>query len=541
VHRLTLHGGASLSTPSGPVIGQAAQRRRLALLALLSRSPNYTLSRDKVIALLWPESTTAEARHLLSVSLHALRKELGEDAIRTLGDDLRLEPTSLTVDAWEFDQALIAGEFAKAIELYVGPFLDGVHIAGADEFAKWADDERSEMAAQYADALERAAQNFSESGEAVRAAELWRRRSQLDPYQGRIALAYMRALAASGDRAGAIQHGRNYTNLLRAEFGTEPEPAIRQLMEDLKADPAGAWSPSALVRPAASIDGRPSVVSSGSVPELAPRPRVPRTTIVRSLTLVAAAAGVAALVWILRPAAPLDPNKIVGYPLRDLDATSDDNSRGEEVAVAIGSALELTDQIKWIDGWTMLDGNERANVRNVGLPRQLDLARATRARYSISGQIFDDNSRTTVRLIAHDVAEDTVVAQVNESGLSSAETAVTVSIRALNKMLPRLLAPGGRGAIDLTTGDLTRHPPAALAAWLSAERDYRLAHYQEALDNLMRALSIDSTLGIAALRAATAANWIPGCSRPRPKTRSVRIRSAGTSWRAQSMAAKSRC
>ncbi len=515
VHRLTLFGGASLTTEDGPVTGQAGQRRRLALLALLARSPNYTLSRDKVIALLWPESTTSEARHLLSVSLHAFRKELAENVVRTLGDDLRLDQACLTVDVWDFERALLAGDYDRAIGLYAGPFLDGVHVSGADEFVKWADDERAELANRYATALERAAESFSTGGDHIRAVEMWRKRSQLDPYQGRLALAYMRALVAAGDRAGAIQHARTYATLLRTEYRTEPEPAILQLAKELTAEAATTWAPSTPTSAQSAVrteEPVPQVTTQAPVDVTTPTPlvhRAPQVVPLRRLTVVLLIAAAAVLVWNLRPPAPLDPNSVVGYPLRDLDAKGGDNSRGDEVAVAIGSALELTDQIRWIDGWTMLVPNERTAAQSVELSRQLGLARESRARYVLLGQIFDDGDRTTVRLIAHDVQEDSAVAQASESGTSATESAVGLSIRALNKMLPRLLASGGRAGVDLTSSDITRHAPAAVAAWLRAERDYRTAHYQEALAGLARALAIDSTLGIAALRAATAANWLP--------------------------------
>jgi DNA-binding SARP family transcriptional activator len=483
------------------------------------------MSRDKVIALLWPESTTAEARHLLSVSVHAIRKEVGEDAIRTLGDDLRLDANCLTADVWDFERALLAGNYARAIDLYAGPFLDGVYISGADEFGKWTDDERADVTNRYTDALERAAHACGQSGDYVRAVELWRKRSQLDPYQGRVALEYMRAMAAAGDRAGAIQHARLYSNLLRSEIGTEPEPAILRLAEELKTQPGSGWI---LPAPPAAVPGEPGAETAPDI-SLArfrgQRPTRLRRFVtaanVRRLTIAAGIAGAALVAWFLGPEAPLDPNRIVGYPLRDLEAIGGDNPRGEEVAVAIGSALELTDQIKWIDGWTILRPTERSDPRAVALDRQMELARRNRARYAIGGQLFDDNNRTTVRLVAYDVANDSVVAEASESGSHTMESAVTLSIRALNKMLPRLLASGGRGTIDLTTGDLTRHPPAALAAWLRAEREYRSAHYQQALDHLSRALTIDSTLGIAALRAATAANWIP-----RPDTAHVLVQRA---------------
>src|SRR5688572_30738575 len=122
---LRLLGGASLQGEGGAVTGRAAQRRRLALLAALASASARTLSRDKVVALLWPESETEQARHLLSVALYDLRKALGEDALLTHGDEVTLSAERVGSDAGEFEAAAAAREHARAAALYAGPFLDG--------------------------------------------------------------------------------------------------------------------------------------------------------------------------------------------------------------------------------------------------------------------------------------------------------------------------------------------------------------------------------------------------------------------------------
>ena len=89
---LRLLGGASLDGPDGPVAGRAALRQRVALLALLAVEHPRPLSRDKLVASLWPESGTDDARHLLRESLYILRSALGDDSVLSTGDDLRLNP-----------------------------------------------------------------------------------------------------------------------------------------------------------------------------------------------------------------------------------------------------------------------------------------------------------------------------------------------------------------------------------------------------------------------------------------------------------------
>jgi len=234
-HSLRLLGGATLVGPAGPVAGVAAQRRRLALLALLAVARDATLSRDKAVAYLWPEADAERARHNLAVALHALRGALGERALVSSGDDLRLDRDLVACDVVDFEQALDRGALDHAVALYGGPFLDGVHL-GADsaEFDRWADAERSRLAGRYASALERVADERAARGAPREAADAWRRLAALDPYSGRAALGLMRALERLGDRAGAIQHARVHTALLREDLEAEPDREVTALAEQLR-------------------------------------------------------------------------------------------------------------------------------------------------------------------------------------------------------------------------------------------------------------------------------------------------------------------
>ena len=88
MHVLRLLGGASLA---GSAVRAPVQRHQIAVLALLSTAPSARVSRDRIVALVWPESPASMARHSLNVALHGLRKALGEGVIRSVGADLELD------------------------------------------------------------------------------------------------------------------------------------------------------------------------------------------------------------------------------------------------------------------------------------------------------------------------------------------------------------------------------------------------------------------------------------------------------------------
>ena len=238
---LQLLGGLQARLDGEPLAPRAAQRKRLALLALLAAAPNRALTRDQILVLLWPEYDTERARHQLAASTHDIRHAIAPELVVAAADELRLNPSLVDCDVWSFEAALHKGDLAAAVARYTGPLLDGVHLPGDREFCHWVDTERDRLARSFAAAVEELAVRDEAAGDFAGAAELWRRRATCDPFDSRVAVRLMQALAAAGNRAGAIQHGRVHAALVRTEFETEPDPAVLQLTAQLcSATPASA-------------------------------------------------------------------------------------------------------------------------------------------------------------------------------------------------------------------------------------------------------------------------------------------------------------
>ena len=206
----------------------------MAILALLARAGERGMSRDKVLALLWPDADAERGSRTLAQALYALRKDLvAEDAI-TGSKELRFDPALVTSDVGEFASAVARGDDARAAELYAGPFLDGFHLAGADEFARWVERERLLLAQDHARALESLARRALAAGEAARAVDWWKRLAAIEPLNARVTVGLMEALAAAGDRAAAIKHARVYELLVEQELDLPPDREVRALAERLR-------------------------------------------------------------------------------------------------------------------------------------------------------------------------------------------------------------------------------------------------------------------------------------------------------------------
>jgi serine/threonine-protein kinase len=226
-------GGLSLSRGTENLTGAVTQRLRLAILVLLGTAGEAGMSRDKLQAYLWAESDVRRARHVLNQLLYAQRRQVGEQSLFLGRKTLRLNPLLIWADVVAFEDALRRGDLEGAVALYRGPFLDGFFLKDAPEFERWADDQRAALARKAVAALTTLAERAGGAGDHRGAADWWRHAARVDPYDSRTALALVLALAAAGDRAGALVAARRHVEALRRDLGVAPGPAFEDAVSRL--------------------------------------------------------------------------------------------------------------------------------------------------------------------------------------------------------------------------------------------------------------------------------------------------------------------
>jgi DNA-binding SARP family transcriptional activator/TolB-like protein len=452
---LKVLGGAALEGPQGPLRGRAAHKRRLAVLALLAEARGAPVPRERIIGMLWPESGSEAARHTLSESLYVLRKELGDGVVSALGDGLVLNGEVLGSDLEEFRAAAESGEGARAAAAYRGPLLDGFYVDDAPEFERWVEERRAQLAREYAGVLEALAAGCEAAGDAVAAAGWWERLAAHDPYDSRVALRLMEALAAAGKRAAALQHATVHAALLRTEFGTEPDAGIAALADRLRAagaapappppppppaepeaeraggsgvetseatpssaDPgaepdAGAPAPPSEAAPAAAAEPSPAVLAAPSSTDAparneAPAPAARRRWRSRRVAYAGAAAALAGAALIALNArtgggAPveadprLDPNRIAVLYF-------DDHSPGEELGYLAGGLTDgLIDELEQVDALHVVPRNGVKPFRDRDVPLD-SIARELRVGSVVEGSVQRSGNRIRVRVRLVDAA-----------------------------------------------------------------------------------------------------------------------------------------
>jgi DNA-binding SARP family transcriptional activator len=229
--RLESLGGLTLTDAAGQHV--TPQRLRLALLAMLAVAGDRGVSRDKLVACLWPESAADNARHALEQLLYSLRRQVPGGLI--LGTDpLRLDSAKVSSDVAEFASRLGDGHLAGAVALYRGPFLDGFFLADAAEFERWAERERARLAAEYARALRVLAEQARADEKHTAEIDYRQQLAALDPLGERTATELVRGLAESGDWVGASRAAREYGARVRGELPGVPVRDLEALVERLR-------------------------------------------------------------------------------------------------------------------------------------------------------------------------------------------------------------------------------------------------------------------------------------------------------------------
>ncbi|MEO7138504.1 MAG: BTAD domain-containing putative transcriptional regulator, partial [Gemmatimonadales bacterium] len=218
------------------------QSKRLALLVYLAlASPRRYHRRDSLLALFWPELDEEHARAALRRSLYYLRTGLGREVIAGRGEDeLAVVPEGLWCDATAFAEAIDASDRSRALELYRGDLLEGLHVAGAPGFQDWLDRERLRLrdrAAAAAWELADAAEHRGDGGEAGK----WGRRGfEHTPDDEDTLCRVLQLLDRTGDRAGALRIYEEFSRRLTLEYDLEPAPETRGLVEAIRTRPRTA-------------------------------------------------------------------------------------------------------------------------------------------------------------------------------------------------------------------------------------------------------------------------------------------------------------
>jgi ATP/maltotriose-dependent transcriptional regulator MalT/DNA-binding SARP family transcriptional activator len=243
--RIRVLNGFELVRDGVPVrFSGKAQQRPLDLLKLLVAQGGREVDAEQMTAALWPDADGASAKGAFDTALYRLRKLLDvENALVLAAGKLSVDRALVWTDVWALEGALDAAERAREEEVvnaslaqaarrllaaYPGPLL------GTEEPA-WIAKPRDALRARVVRTLVRLGETLERQRDWATSIDVYRRGLEADNLGESLYRGLMRALAARGDQAEALNAFRRCRELLSVVLGVKPSAETERLHREIAA------------------------------------------------------------------------------------------------------------------------------------------------------------------------------------------------------------------------------------------------------------------------------------------------------------------
>jgi len=238
-------GPLQITIDQAPISGFISDKVR-ALLVYLAVEQTRPLRREALAALFWPDQPKAKALANLRRALANLRQVIDDKNGRYLHitrQTLQFNAHSqATVDAIQL--ALLLGErepglgqMEEAVALVNGRFLEGFSTDDSIAFEEWALLKREEVQRLLLQALNRLTTYYEAHHQPETAVRYAWQQVNTEPWYEPGQRQLLRLLAQTRQRAVALDHYEQFRQDLATELGVTPEPATRQLYEQIQQQP----------------------------------------------------------------------------------------------------------------------------------------------------------------------------------------------------------------------------------------------------------------------------------------------------------------
>lgn len=199
-------GGFGISCGTASI--SISSRKAQVLIAYLAHRSGQPVARGKLAAMLWSDTSESESRHSLRQCLLVLRQTLAglPGVLEISGDAIRLRRDRLESDAHEFERLVADGApeaLERAIALYGGEFLEGIHLAG-EPIDEWIVFERRRLAHLMKRALTGLLESSQSAGRVDEAIHTATRLLAIDPQQEEVRKTLAQLYGDSGDERRTI-------------------------------------------------------------------------------------------------------------------------------------------------------------------------------------------------------------------------------------------------------------------------------------------------------------------------------------------------
>lgn len=236
--KLQLFGVVSLRIGEREINLRSLKSR--ALLGYIALTPNQRETRERLVGLLWSESTESQARSVLRQVVRELRErtaQTGAECFNFGAYEIGFEAGTVGTDVLDVLAATETGQVHPL--LLERQHLDEQLLAGLEEldpaFRVWLIAKRNMLRESLQHALETGLESAPQGSS--QEVDLARALLNIDPTNEVACRRLMRARAAAGDVAGALRIYKTLWDLLAADYDMEPSAETQVLVAEIKGAP----------------------------------------------------------------------------------------------------------------------------------------------------------------------------------------------------------------------------------------------------------------------------------------------------------------
>jgi DNA-binding SARP family transcriptional activator len=214
-----------------------SNRKAQALVAFLAVAPRgQSCTRERLAAMLWPDSPENAARQSLRQCVSVLRRNVPDLPLVNNHDRLALARKAMIIDVSEFEMLCAdrsAGALKRVAGLYCGDLLEGFD-ARSDRFEAWLIEERIRLRTMAISALRSLLHYSMDKHPLDEAYGVAHRLLAIDPLQEDVHRALMRMHFNDGQATLALKQFKRCEIILRNELDIEPDAETRALYREHK-------------------------------------------------------------------------------------------------------------------------------------------------------------------------------------------------------------------------------------------------------------------------------------------------------------------
>jgi len=231
----------------GTSIADKTSSKLVALICLLVLNKSRDMSKEKIIAYLWPDSNEEAAKSNLRFNLWTIKKIIprdakGEEFINVGKDYCRInQKYKFYCDKIELDKYKAYGEediekLVKLKSFFKGDFLEGLYLRNCNEFNELILFERVACQNRQVEILKKLVTLYEGQEKYEEGLQILNEIDVIEPYNENFAFQTITMYGKLGNRAGAINYYKKFENSLRRNLNISPDKELKILYSNMLED-----------------------------------------------------------------------------------------------------------------------------------------------------------------------------------------------------------------------------------------------------------------------------------------------------------------